>query len=99
MFTQDSVLNITVKSDFNEILNDWAEKSSCHDALLELDNTVYTVALKIRGNYRRKKGDYSFPPLWLKFDGIQINNTIFSGYERLKLLIPYFKTTFNEQDI
>ena len=48
LFNEESVLNLTIKCDFKEILNDRSEKSNYHDALMEINNRLYAEILNVR---------------------------------------------------
>jgi len=99
LFKEDSVLNISIKCDFNEILNDRSENNSYHNALLEINKRLYSVKLKTRGIYRRKKNNCRIPPLMMKFETDEMTGSVFETYKKLKLVVPCFNTKIYEQNI
>jgi len=99
LFDDESVIKLSLKCDFNEILNDRTEESSYHDAIMQIDTGFYGVKLKTRGIFRRKKSNCALPPLWVKFDANQMAGSVFSGYEKLKLVVPCFNKNAYEQNI
>lgn len=99
LFNEESVLKLSIKCDFNEVLNDRSEKSSYHDALMEIDNGLYAIRLKTRGIFRLEKGNCAIPPLWIKFETKEMLGSVFSGYKKLKLVTPCRNTDTYEQNI
>ncbi|MEN8121994.1 MAG: hypothetical protein ABFS35_16715 [Bacteroidota bacterium] len=99
LFSEESVLNISIKCDFKEILNDRSEKSNYHDALMEFENEFYSIKLKTRGIFRRKKDNCAIPPLWVKFKTNEMVGSVFSGYKKIKLVTPCHNIGAYEQNI
>jgi len=99
LFNSDSTIQLQISCDLEEILNDRGEENKYHDALFNFNNTVYTVKLKTRGIYRRKKENCFLPPLWLKFDKKQMIGSIFSEYKKLKLVLPCYNKPVYKQYI
>ncbi len=99
LFDEDRVLKLSIKCDFNEILNDRSEESSYHDALMEIDSGLYSIRIKTRGIFRRKKDNCSLPPLWVKFETSEMISSVFSGYKKIKLVTPCSNTNVYEQNV
>lgn len=99
LFSSDQLIKLQISCDLEDILNDRGEDNKYHEALFKLNNNVYTVKLKTRGIYRRKKENCFLPPLWLKLDKDQMKHNIFSNYKKLKLVLPCYDKDIYEQYI
>ena len=91
LFSKNNVINISFHADFKKILNDRGEEPRYHDALLYFpkngDTLTFNIKLKVRGNFRKNPETCGFPPLRVKFtDKNQLENTIFQGQKKLKLV-------------
>ncbi len=99
LFNSDTIISIQISCDLDELLNDRGEDNKYHEALLNFKGAVYTVKLKTRGVYRRKKENCFLPPLRLKFERSQMKGSIFSNFKKLKLVLPCYNKTAYEQYI
>ncbi|MBC7890906.1 MAG: hypothetical protein H7Y12_01720 [Sphingobacteriaceae bacterium] len=91
LFADTSVLAFTLTAPFQRLLKDRGDKPSPHLAQLS-----YTVAgsevrmlpakLTVRGNFRRKRANCQFPPLFLDVSKKKADNTPFANQKKLKLV-------------
>ncbi len=91
LFQYDDVLKITIHSDFQELLADRGDERQEHPATLsynESDGSSGTqdVQLRVRGNFRRQLQNCGFPPLRLNLRKKAVEQTIFHGQDKLKLV-------------
>lgn len=91
LFATDEVLALTLEADLETLLHDVGEERDEHPATLSYqtpDNTTITVPLKAstRGHYRRHPDHCDFPPLRLDFPKKQVEPSLFSGQDKIKLV-------------
>ncbi len=97
LFSSDSLINMQISCSLEELLNDRGEDNTYHEAILNFEGISYTLKLKTRGIYRRKKENCFLPPLRIKFDKNQMQGTFFKNYKKMKLVIPcYNKPAYNQ---
>lgn len=94
LFETDEVLQIMLSGKVQDAINDRADKSSKHTAVLGYKTTgnitiSIPVQLQTRGNFRRMRSNCKYPPLWIHFseDSIQLNS-VFSQQKKAKLVMP-----------
>ena len=102
LFKSDEPLQMVLKYEVRELNKNRKEKSIYHNAILKvgmdsLNNKVYNIKIKTRGIYRLKSSNCYFPPLKIKFNEKDVNGTIFSPNEKLKLVLPCQKHKRYEQ--
>jgi len=73
LFDKDDVLNVTIKGELSELLNDRGETPAYHNASLVYtgaDNLEHTIPLKAktRGHFRNQRANCGYPPLLLNFE-------------------------------
>ncbi len=90
LFQSDSIIKITIKLSFDEVLND-VEIREYHEAELSYvrpDGSVFKhkAKVKIRGNNRAKVSVCRFPPLKVNFKKSKLENSIFDGQNKIKLV-------------
>jgi len=94
LFDKDDVLNVTIKGELSELLNDRGETPAYHNASLVYtgaDNLEHNIPLKAktRGHFRNMRANCGYPPLLLNFEkGASLDSTIFSKQDKLKLVMP-----------
>ena len=94
LFESDEVLEITLNGNFRDALNDRTGKPQKHAMFLSCNiegksEKPIPVEIQARGNFRRKKENCTYPPLWIHFpkDGSQ-QSTVFSEQIKTKLVMP-----------
>lgn len=90
LFSSDDILSITITTDLNTLLKDRADEREYHPATISYPGTEgkevsIPLRIRVRGNFRRQKGNCDFPPLLLNFDTLT-QNTLFEGQNKLKLV-------------
>lgn len=94
LFDADTVLSITLKGDIRALMNDRADIPKEHSLSLGYTNqqgaeVSIDIASRTRGNFRRKLGGCTYPPVMLLFNGTSsVQNTLFSQQRKLKLVMP-----------
>lgn len=62
------------------------------------DGTTFEVTLKPRGKSRRQRSNCRFPPLWLRFEKDAIDQTLFAGHHRRKIVTHCQALTASSRD-
>ena len=101
LFQSDSVLKITIKLNLDEVLSDLDERIY-HEAKLSYikndgSKSKHKVKVKIRGNNRAKVSTCRFPPLKVNFKKNKLENSIFQGQNKIKLVTHCNKNKNAEQ--
>jgi hypothetical protein len=102
LFHTNSSISLTLRYKVKEINRDRTQNNKYHDAILikgedSLSAAVLNIQLKTRGIFRLKSSNCFFPPLKLKLHKKEAKGTIFSDYEKLKLVLPCQKNKRYEQ--
>lgn len=94
LFGSDEVLQITLKGNLRELLNDRSDEPKNFPLVLSYtkeDNSQpeLPVEVKTRGHFRRVSGNCAYPPLLIQFpkEGPHLNS-IFKEQRKLKLVMP-----------
>jgi hypothetical protein len=94
LFNSDEVLQITLKGNLRNLLNDRTDKPKDFPFVLSFpdkDNSEINipVQVKTRGHFRRMKENCLYPPILIEFikDSLQ-KQTIFKDQKKLKLVMP-----------
>jgi hypothetical protein len=94
LFDTDDVLQITLKGNIRDLLNDRTAEPKLFPIVLSYqkgDNSEVAIEAKAktRGHFRRLRDNCKFPPLLIQFTkkGPQ-QNTLFSEQKKLKLVMP-----------
>jgi len=94
LFDSEDVLQITLKGNLKELMNDRTGVPKDFSFILSNINedksvTEIPVVVKTRGHFRRSMGPCTYPPLSIQFakDGAQ-GSTIFKEQKKLKLVMP-----------
>ncbi len=94
LFDSDSILEISLKGNVRELLNDRSDNPKDHPFHLKykgVDSSFISVPVeaKTRGNFRRQKGNCYYPPILLQFPkGDFKKSSIFKENKKLKLVMP-----------
>ena len=91
LFKSDEIFHVKLAADFRAIQKDRGDEASYHDALLTYvdtqgDSVQLPLKVRARGNFRRKSGVCSLPPLLLNFPEKKVGNTVFEKQNKLKLV-------------
>lgn len=101
LFQSDSVLKLTIKLSLKEVLEDLDERSYREAKLsyIRPDGTKskHKLKVKVRGNFRSKVSTCKFPPLKLNFKKNKLENSIFQGQNKIKLVTHCNKNKNAEQ--
>ncbi|WP_421920729.1 hypothetical protein [Marinifilum sp.] len=89
LFKNEDLLKIELKTDLAALINDIAEKRSYHQSELKILNAKgeldqFSLKVKTRGNFRRRKQNCNFPPLRFKIPVKDAKETEFEGQSKLK---------------
>lgn len=100
LFQSDSVLSITIKLSLEEVLN--LNERIYHEAKLSYkkndgSKSKHKIKVKIRGNNRAKVSTCQFPPLKINFKKNKLENSIFQGQNKIKLVTHCNKNKNSEQ--
>jgi hypothetical protein len=94
LFESNEVLNIKLSGGLRDLFNDRSDNAKYHDITVSYPNkdgkTIsIPVRAKTRGNFRRKLGNCTYPPIWLDFsENKNQPASLFSGQAKLKLVMP-----------
>ena len=90
LFASSDILEVTVEGPFDTLMDQRSEDVQ-YDGNLSYENAsgesvALDVKLRVRGRFRAKKEVCDFAPLRLNFKKKQVNNTVFDGQDKLKLV-------------
>ena len=94
LFESDQILDITLKGNIRQILNDREGKAKKYPVELTYtseDSTKNSIQIEVktRGHFRRQMGNCTFPPLLLTFSTIRgSSSSFFPSLTSLKLVMP-----------
>ena len=103
LFISEEPLMITIKSDFKSLIKGKKSEDPAYQAAELIYNNskggeeVFQIKIKPRGITRRINSWCSFPPLLLNFKKKEVENTIFDGQDKLKLVAYCKNSDANEQ--
>lgn len=91
LFESEDVLEFTIKADLSSVFGDTSDDRPYQPASLTyLESTGDTahqdIKIKTRGEYRRLRLSCNVPPIRLNFDKSQVENTLFSQQDKIKLV-------------
>jgi hypothetical protein len=100
IFSSDSILDFTLKTDLSILLADRGEDPSYQKGSLSYlsengDSVQLSIKLRLRGNFRKRAESCDFPPLKLKFDKKEVQGTLFEGLPDIKT-VSHCQTWFPE---
>jgi hypothetical protein len=90
LFAAETVLDVRISAPFKQLMQERPEEDELpgtftfvagENSRLELD-----IALRTRGNYRRRKTTCEFAPLRINFRKSQLEDTVLAGQDKLKLV-------------
>lgn len=90
LFASDEMIEMDIRADLHELLNDRDEEGKRHAGMLKYtthsgDCDSFPVMLETRGNFRKRPENCDFPPLMLRMEEDEVEGTLFRGQDRLKL--------------
>lgn len=94
LFDKEEPLQITLKGELNELMNDRGATPAYHNVSLVYtgaDNMEFNIPIKAktRGHFRLQRANCGYPPLLLNFTkGAKLDSTIFTEQDKLKLVMP-----------
>jgi hypothetical protein len=93
LFENDEVLEITLKGDLSSLFKNRSGKAEYFDIHVSYeDATNQTISIPLRsrtrGKFRRRPGFCKYPPILLNFNKKSVENTLFEGQDKLKLVMP-----------
>ncbi len=103
LFASDSILELTLETNFGQLFSDIDEKRFYHDAKISYINKndrpiSLNLKVKTRGYFRRDSNYCNFPPIKLKFGKKKKRkNTIFAKEKKLKL-VTHCRTNIAEYE-
>ena len=92
LFSSDSLLELTLWLDLEEIRGDLGEDPSYHDATLAYKDpenqaeVLMYIQVRARGSFRKNPENCDFPPLKIKFDNSDNKRSILSTIREVKLV-------------
>lgn len=91
LFTSDDILDISIYfDDLKTLKRDVSDDASYHKARVVVDNVegraFFNIKVKTRGIFRKDPSHCNFPPLKLDFKKSELENSLFEGQNRLKLV-------------
>lgn len=103
LFSSDELMELTLEMDMKAVLKDVGEERDYHMATLKLNEDgsekEFNVKVKTRGHFRRQRAVCKFPPLKMKFDKSEVENTVFDGQKKIKLVTHCGKNDSYERNI
>ena len=93
LFSNDSVLKITLSGNLRDLMTDRGETPKNHPVVISYNQEGKEVSVnaeaRTRGHFRRTMGNCTYPPLLLQFTkNDELSSSIFSEQRRLKLVMP-----------
>ncbi|RMG21920.1 MAG: hypothetical protein D6730_17440 [Bacteroidetes bacterium] len=91
LFASDELVEMSLKLDVQAVLDDRGDDADYHDVLLTYtDENGQEVELeakvRTRGKFRRDEETCNFPPLRINFPKKKVENTLFHGQDKLKMV-------------
>jgi len=91
LFSSSGPLTLTIEAPLSEIFKERDQESSYHSGVVVLEGgdglgARLDVQLKTRGKFRLDRRNCGFPPLRVNFKKKQVENTVFAGQDKLKLV-------------
>lgn len=91
IFASNEILKLTLTADLKRLINDSGDEPGEHPATLsrteiEQDSFSQEIQVRVRGNFRRQKTNCNFPPLRLNFKKGAVQETIYEGLDKVKLV-------------
>jgi len=94
LFDNDEILDITIRGNIKELLNDRSDNDPYRPQNLVYKNADSTevslqVEAKTRGHFRKMRENCIYPPILIHFiKNEQLQSSVFKGQEKQKLVMP-----------
>ncbi len=93
LFDSDSILQLKLSGDIRKLMNDRRDNPDEYPIVLSYMDGSKEISIPInsrtRGNFRRKLGGCTYPPILLIFKNHpEKENTLFQEQQKLKLVVP-----------
>ncbi len=93
LFDPEEILELKISGDINRLVKDRKGKPEYDDMTIsyrDQNQKEISIPLKIRtrGNFRRQQNICTYPPILLNFSKKNVDNTVFEGQDKLKLVMP-----------
>lgn len=93
LFDSEEILELTISGDINRLVKDRKGKPEYDDMTIsyrDQNQNEISIPLRIRarGNFRRQQNICTYPPILLNFSKKNVDNSIFEGQDKLKLVMP-----------
>lgn len=90
LFDKNSIVSVTIEGPLQTIMRKRTEEVE-HPAIFRYTDAdglehIFDINLRIRGKFRAKKETCNFAPLRINFKKKQVENTLFHGQDRIKLV-------------
>lgn len=103
LFSDDAVLPVRIEAPLTTLLRERSDTTELDGFLYYTDENGAEQALEVkvraRGRYRRKPDTCTFPPVRLNFRKGQLDDTLFAGIDKLKLVTHCKNTSTYEQNV
>jgi len=91
LFESSDVLELTIEAPLKTIFKEREQESSYHPGVMVLENADGSpvrldIQAKTRGKFRLDPRNCGFPPLMVNLKSNQVENTVFAGQDKLKLV-------------
>jgi hypothetical protein len=91
LFESEDPLTLTIEAPLETIFKEREQESSYHPGAMILENadgsrSSLDIEVKTRGKFRLNRRNCGFPPLRINFKTKQVENTVFAGQDKLKLV-------------
>lgn len=93
LFESEEVLELSLKGNVRQLFKNTKGEAQYFDLVLGYADQIgnqHAIPLRVRtrGHFRREMNICDYPPLLLNFSHDNTSNTIFSGQDKLKLVMP-----------
>jgi hypothetical protein len=93
LFDKEDLLELTISGDVGGLIKDRGDDPQYHPLILSYKNgdageVSIPLKIKVRGHFRKAKENCTWPPLLLNFSKDSVQNTLFAGQDKLKLVTP-----------
>jgi hypothetical protein len=93
LFDSEELLELTISGDVNRLLKDRKGKPEYDEMTLTYtgqnqEKISIPLRIRTRGNFRRQQNICTYPPILLNFSKKNVDNTVFEGQDKLKLVMP-----------
>ena len=90
LFQSDELLKLTLTKDMKSVFGNREAEESHPAEISYLDaqenRIILPLKVRVRGNFRKDSSNCDFPPLRLNFADTIVENTIFDGQDKIKLV-------------